>query len=151
MWKLSTFISIFLQAFDWFFNFLFYTGVINNVVLISGVEQNDSVIRIYVSVKWKPPSYVRLFPTPWSIQSMEFSRPEYWSGWPFFSPGVLPMFMVILHKEPDSHKSMGSQKIRHDWGTNTFTFFTQRICKNPLISKRIWKVKIAEPVSLNDP
>ena len=21
---------------------------------------------------------------------MEFSRPEYWSGWPFFSPGVLP-------------------------------------------------------------
>ena len=21
---------------------------------------------------------------------MEFSRPEYWSGWPFLSPGVLP-------------------------------------------------------------
>ena len=90
MWKLSTFISIFLQAFDWFFNFLFYTGVINNVVLISGVEQNDSVIRIYVSVKWKPPSHVWLFPTPWIIQSVEFSRPEYWSGWPFLSPGVLP-------------------------------------------------------------
>ena len=64
---------------------------------------------------------------------------------------VQSLFMVILHKEPDSHKSMGSQKIRHDWGTNTFTFFTQRISKNPLISKRIWKVKIAEPVSLNDP
>ena len=23
-------------------------------------------------------------------QSMEFSRPEYWSGWPFPSPGDLP-------------------------------------------------------------
>ena len=25
-----------------------------------------------------------------NIQSMEFSRPEYWSGWPFSSPGDLP-------------------------------------------------------------
>ena len=28
--------------------------------------------------------------TPWTIQSMEFSRPEYWSGQPFPSPGNLP-------------------------------------------------------------
>ena len=28
--------------------------------------------------------------TPWAIQSMEFSRPEYWSGSPFPSPGDLP-------------------------------------------------------------
>ena len=28
--------------------------------------------------------------TPWTIQSMEFSRPEYWSGEPFSSPGDLP-------------------------------------------------------------
>ena len=27
---------------------------------------------------------------PWTIQSMEFSRPEYWSGQPFPSPGDLP-------------------------------------------------------------
>ena len=27
---------------------------------------------------------------PWTIQSMEFSRPEYWSGHPFPSPGNLP-------------------------------------------------------------
>ena len=27
---------------------------------------------------------------PWAIQSMEFSRPEYWSEWPFPSPGDLP-------------------------------------------------------------
>ena len=28
--------------------------------------------------------------TPWTIQSMEFSRPEYWSVKPFPSPGDLP-------------------------------------------------------------
>ena len=30
--------------------------------------------------KWKLLSRVRLFATPWTMQSMEFSRPEYWSG-----------------------------------------------------------------------
>ena len=35
-------------------------------------------------------SCVQLFATHWTIQSMELSRPEYWSGWPFPSPGVLP-------------------------------------------------------------
>ena len=40
--------------------------------------------------KWKLLSLVLLFSTPWTIQSMEFSRPEYWSGQPFPSPGDLP-------------------------------------------------------------
>ena len=35
-------------------------------------------------------SDVQLFATPWIIQSMEFSRPDYWSGWSFSSPGDLP-------------------------------------------------------------
>ena len=30
--------------------------------------------------KWKSVSRVRLFVTPWTTESMEFSRPEYWSG-----------------------------------------------------------------------
>ena len=30
--------------------------------------------------KWKSLSQVQLFVTPWAIQSMDFSRPEYWSG-----------------------------------------------------------------------
>ena len=42
------------------------------------------------SEKWKSLSCVRLFVTPWFIQSMEFSSPEYWSGWPFHSLGDLP-------------------------------------------------------------
>ena len=35
-----------------FFNFLFYIGVelINNVVLVSGVQQSDSVIHVHVSI-----------------------------------------------------------------------------------------------------
>ena len=35
-------------------------------------------------------SRVQLFVTPWTIQSTGFSRPEYWSGKPFPSPGDLP-------------------------------------------------------------
>ena len=40
-------------------------------------------------------SRVRLFATPWTVAhqaplSMGFSRQEYWSGLPFFSPGELP-------------------------------------------------------------
>ena len=40
--------------------------------------------------KWKALSHVRLFATPWTIESMEFSRPEFWSGWPFPPPGDIP-------------------------------------------------------------
>ena len=40
--------------------------------------------------KWKSLSRVRLFVTPWTIQSMKFSRPEYWGRQPFPSPGDLP-------------------------------------------------------------
>ena len=31
-----------------------------------------------------------LLVTLWTIQSMEFSRPEYWNGYPLSSPGDLP-------------------------------------------------------------
>ena len=40
--------------------------------------------------QWKSLSRVQLFVTPWTIQSMEFSRLEYWSELPFPSPGDLP-------------------------------------------------------------
>ena len=46
-------------------------------------------------MKVKLLSSVRLFATPWTVtyqavQSMGFSRQEYWSGLPFPSPGDLP-------------------------------------------------------------
>ena len=50
-------------------------------------------------VEWKLLSHVQLFATPWTVAcqaplSMEFSRPEYWSGLPFPSPGDLPNLRV---------------------------------------------------------
>ena len=33
---------------------------------------------------------MQLFAAPWTIQSTEFSRPEYWGGEPFPSQGDLP-------------------------------------------------------------
>ena len=35
-------------------------------------------------------SHVRLFATPWTIQSMEFSRSEYWVGSLFLLRGIFP-------------------------------------------------------------
>ena len=48
-----------------------------------------------MKVKVKSLSRVRLFAAPWTVAyqaplSMRFSRQEYWSGWPFPSPGDLP-------------------------------------------------------------
>ena len=44
----------------------------------------------FASSQWKSLSRVLLFATLWTIQSMEFSRSENWSGQPFLSPGDLP-------------------------------------------------------------
>ena len=51
--------------------------------------------RLSASEVCKSLSCVRLFATPWtgahqSPLSMGFSRPEYWSWWPFPSPGDFP-------------------------------------------------------------
>ena len=54
--------------------------LIYNVVLVSSVQQSDLVICERSELKWQLLSHVRLFANPWTIQSMEFSRPEYWSG-----------------------------------------------------------------------
>ena len=40
--------------------------------------------------KWKWLSRVQLFATPWTIQPMEFSRPEYWSGSFSLLQGIFP-------------------------------------------------------------
>ena len=44
---------------------------------------------------YKSLNHVRFFATPWTVAhqappSMGFSRQQYWSGLPFFSPGDLP-------------------------------------------------------------
>ena len=57
---------------DYHFHF---SWTINSVVIVSGGQQRDSAIQIHES-KMKVKSLSRV---PWTIQSMEFSRPEYWS------------------------------------------------------------------------
>ena len=52
-----------------------------------------------VEVKWKLLSCVQLFATLWTVQSVEFSRPEYCSGQPFPFPGDLPnpgIFQILF-------------------------------------------------------
>ena len=53
------------------------------------VSFHGCILDIWVS-EWKSLSRVWLFETPLTVQSMEFSRPEYWSGEPLPSPGDLP-------------------------------------------------------------
>ena len=45
---------------------------LTSTIVQSYSNQNDSM-----KVKWKSLSHVQLFVTPLTIQSMEFSRPEY--------------------------------------------------------------------------
>ena len=51
---------------------------------ISLVAKPDNTLHAKTTTKrplsWEPLSRVRLFATPQTIQSVEFSRPEYWSG-----------------------------------------------------------------------
>ena len=47
------------------------------------------VLYIYIYM-WKWKSFSPTLVTPWTTQSMEFSSPEYWSGYPFPSPGIFP-------------------------------------------------------------
>ena len=49
----------------------------------SGVGWGGGAVILYQlshKVKVKVAQLCRLFATPWTIQSTEFSRPEYWSG-----------------------------------------------------------------------
>ena len=62
------------------------------------IKQTCQFVWVHVhswsEVKCKSLSHVWLFVTQWTIQSMEFSRPEYWSGWPSTgdrpNPGIEP-------------------------------------------------------------
>ena len=58
--------------------------------------------------KRKSLSRVRLFATPWTVQSMEFSRLEYWSGQPFPSPGVQETQVQSLCAEDPLEREMAT-------------------------------------------
>ena len=76
----------------------------------TGTSASASVLPMNIQgwspLKWsevKPLSHVRLFVTPWIVAykaplSMEFSRQEFWSGLPFWSPLWLPNLISLLSK-----------------------------------------------------
>ena len=47
---------------------------------MSSISVCPSVLYIILNWKWKLFSRILLFATPWTVQAMEFSRPECWSG-----------------------------------------------------------------------
>ena len=63
--------------------------------------------------------------TPWTVQSMEFSRPEYWSGYPFLSPGDLPNLGIeprsstlqahSLPAKPQGNPKLSGKRWFSDW------------------------------------
>ena len=68
--------------------------------------------------KWKSLSHVWLFVTPWTIESMQFSRPEYWSEKPFPSPRVLPNPGIKLRFPALQVDSLPSEQVLNkyfDW------------------------------------
>ena len=61
------------------------TYVVNPTIRLSHfcfkqLSFNDIRWCCVMKSKWKSLSHVQLFAIPWTTQSMEFSRPEYWSG-----------------------------------------------------------------------
>ena len=54
--------------------------IINAHLYWNAAEVCYGIGDMWSEVKLKSLSHVRLFATPWTIQSMEFSRPEDWSG-----------------------------------------------------------------------
>ena len=77
------------------------------------------------SEKWKLLSPLQLFATAWTIQSMEFSRPEYWSGW-------LPTFPF---SRGSSRPRDGTQVSRIAGGFFT-SWATREAPRNPPAKKR---------------
>ena len=66
------------------------------------------------------------FGTPWTIESLEFSKPEYWSGKPFPSPGDLPNPRVeprdwTPELKADSLPAEPQGKPDASWGKSTRT------------------------------
>ena len=120
-------------------------------------------------MKWKSLSHVQLFAIPWTIWSMEFFRPEYWSGWPFPSPGDLlnpgiKRSPPTLQAESLPAEPQGSPRIlewvaypfsnRSSWSRNQTgvsciagEFFTNWAMKEAPYSSIIWLMRVHEGIN----
>ena len=69
--------------------------------------------------EWKSLSRVRILVTPWTIQSMEFSRPEYWSEVAFpFSKGFSQSrdWTQVSHIAGRLFTSWATREAQEYWG-----------------------------------
>ena len=61
---------------------------------VYGVAQSQTRLKRLSSssskLKWRSLTHVHLLVTPWTIPSVEFSRPEYWSGSCSLLQGIFP-------------------------------------------------------------
>ena len=93
--------------------------------------------------KWKSLSCVWLFATPWTTQSREFSRIEYWSGYPFSSPGDLPNPRIKPRSPPLQADSLPVEppgKPKERWRLKNWCFgivVLEKTLESPLDSKEI--------------
>ena len=78
------------QGKQFYFIFIWDDGCSLNILWSSFHDVYKSNHYAVPFIQWKLLSRVQHFVTAWTIQSMEFSRPEYCSGLPFPSLGDLP-------------------------------------------------------------
>ena len=109
----------------------FYTlifSLIFNVVLVSGVQQSDSVIYIHICIHihmllLSHFSRVRLCATPQTAahqapRSLGFSRQEHWSGLPFPSPiheSEEWKWSRSVMSDPQRPHGLQSSRLLHPW------------------------------------
>ena len=83
-------INIYLYFYTFYMKFIYYIYIYLFLSgLLGGANGKEPTCQFRRQELWKSLSRVWLFATPWAIQSMEFSRLEYWSGQPLPSPGNL--------------------------------------------------------------
>ena len=85
------------------------------------------IVNIKWKVKWKSLSHIQLFETLWTIQSIEFSRPENLNGLLFPSQGNLPNPRIKLRSsalQADSLPAEPPQKPKNP-GVVSLSLFQQ--------------------------
>ena len=109
-------------------------------------------LNIQSEVKWKLFSHVQLFATPWTIQSMEFSRPEYWTEEPFPSPGDLPNLGIeprspalqvdSLPVEPQRKPTLSEHFVCIFFITENYIIFYLSTCHPQILDNRLLRARI---------
>ena len=117
-------------------------------------------------VEVKSLSCVWLYATPWTVAyktplSMEFSRQEYWSGWPFSSPGGLPdpgieprspalQADALPSELPGKSQGKGHSNERTLGSRVWFSwFYVLRTCLHYTLLNLVWEFCSSETMSLD--